>query len=148
MQREWNNFWSANQDRSFSNPSWSKRRIMKILERYVDADAGMEVLDAGCGSGFFSNYFILKGCRVYSLDYSEEALTLAKRMTNNKSFKYLKRDLLNDNLTSEFKNKFDLIFTDGLFEHFTKEEQEQIMETFVKIKKDKGVIVERIGSFC
>jgi len=141
MQREWNNFWSANQDRSFSNPSWSKRRIMKILERYVDADAGMEVLDAGCGSGFFSNYFILKGCRVYSLDYSEEALTLAKRMTNNKSFKYLKRDLLNDNLTSEFKNKFDLIFTDGLFEHFTKEEQEQIMETFVKIKKDKGVIV-------
>lgn len=139
MQKEWNNFWNNNQDRQFTNPSWSKRRIMKILDRYIFA--GMEVLDAGCGSGFFSNYFILKRCKVYSLDYSEDALTLAKRMTNNKSFKYLKRDLLNDDLSSEFKNKFDLIFTDGLFEHFTKHEQEQIMETFIKIKKDKSIIV-------
>ena len=145
MQREWNNFWSANQDRSFSNPSWSKRRIMKILERYVDADSGMEVLDAGCGSGFFSNYFILKGCRVYSLDYSEEALTLAKRMTNNKSFKYLKRDLLNDNLTSEFKNKFDLIFTDGLFEYLQmaclsilqKKSRNKLWKLSLKLKKTK-----------
>lgn len=139
MQKEWNNFWSSNQDRQFANPSWSKRRIMKILDRYVKGE--MTVLDAGCGSGFFSNYFILKGCRVYSLDYSEEALTLAKRMTDNKCFKYLKRDLLNDDLSSEFKNKFDLIFTDGLFEHFTKQEQKQIMETFIDIKSDKGIVV-------
>ncbi|MCK4584474.1 class I SAM-dependent methyltransferase [candidate division WOR-3 bacterium] len=139
MQKEWNNFWKNNQDRQFTNPSWSKRRIMKILDKYIKSE--MTVLDAGCGSGFFSNYFILKGCRVYSLDYSEEALTLAKRMTNNRSFKYLKKNLLKNNLTSEFKNKFDLIFTDGLFEHFTKQEQEQIMGTFVKIKKDKGIVV-------
>ena len=139
MQKEWNNFWSANQDRSFLNPSWSKRRIMNILDRYIFA--GMEVLDAGCGSGFFSNYFILKGCKVYSLDYSEEALNLARRMTDNKSFKYLKGDLLNEDISSEFENKFDLIFTDGLFEHFTKHEQEQIMETFIEIKKDKGIVV-------
>ena len=139
MQKEWNNFWKNNQDRQFTNPSWSKRRIMKILDRYIFA--GMEVLDAGCGSGFFSNYFILRGCKVYSLDYSEEALNLARRMTDNKSFKYLKRDLLNEDLSSEFENKFDLIFTDGLFEHFTKQEQEQIMGTFIEIKKDKGIVV-------
>ena len=112
---------------------------MKILERYVAP--GMEVLDAGCGSGFFSNYFILKECKVYSLDYSEDALNLARRMTNDKSFKYLDIDLLNDDLPLEFKSRFDLIFTDGLFEHFIKQEQEQIMETFIKIKKDKGIVV-------
>ena len=139
MQREWNNFWEDNQDRQFTNPSWSKRRIMKILDRYVVN--GMTVLDAGCGSGFFSNYFILKGCEVYSLDYSEEALDLTKRMTDNKSSKYLKRDLLNDDFSLEFKDDFDLIFTDGLFEHFTEQEQEQIMDTFVRIKKDKGIVV-------
>jgi len=136
MQREWNNFWSANKDRK---SSWSKKIAMEILEKYVAA--GMEVLDAGCGSGFFSTYFIDGGCVVYSLDYSEETLTLTKRMTDNESFKYFKRDVLNDDLSSEFENKFDLIFTDGLFEHFTKQEQGQIMETFIKIKKNKGIVV-------
>jgi 2-polyprenyl-3-methyl-5-hydroxy-6-metoxy-1,4-benzoquinol methylase len=139
MQKEWNDFWSNRPDKQLIKPSWSKRRIMKILDRYIDKD--MTVLDAGCGSGFFSNYFISKGCKVYSLDHSEKALEIARKITQNKSFKYLKRDLLDESLRSEFKNTFDLIFTDGLFEHFSQEEQEKIMKTFVTMKKKAGLIV-------
>ena len=140
MRREWNDFWSAKQkDDQFKKPSWSKKRIMGILDRYVNKD--MTVLDAGCGSGFFSNYFISKGCKVYSLDYSEKALEIARKITQNKSFEYLNRDLLDESLGLEFKNTFDLIFTDGLFEHFSQEEQEKIMKTFITIKKKKGLII-------
>jgi SAM-dependent methyltransferase len=139
MQKEWNNFWSTKQDNQFKKVSWSKRRIMKILDRYIDKD--MTVLDAGCGSGFFSNYFISKGCKVYSLDYSEKALEIARKATQNKAFEYLKRDLLDESICFEFKNTFDLIFTDGLFEHFSKEKQEKILKTFITVRKRDGLII-------
>lgn len=139
MQKEWNNFWSINQDKQFKKISWSKKRIMNILDRYTDK--GMTVLDAGCGSGFFSNYFISKSCKVYSLDYSDKAIEITRKTTQNKSFEYLKRNLLDKDLGLEFKNTFDLIFTDGLFEHFSKEEQEEIMKTFITMKKKQGLIV-------
>jgi SAM-dependent methyltransferase len=100
----------------------------------------MRVVDAGCGSGFFSNYFISRGCKVYSLDYSEKALEIARKITQNKSFEYLNRDLLDESLGLEFKNTFDLIFTDGLFEHFSKEEQEKILKAFITMKKKGGLI--------
>lgn len=139
MQKEWNNLWSNRQDKQLMKPSWSKKRIMKILHKYVEKD--MTVLDAGCGSGFFSNYFISKGCKVYSLDYSEKALEIARESTKNKAFEYLKKDLLDEELGFEFKSTFDLIFTDGLFEHFQRVDQEEIMKTFVMVKKKEGLIV-------
>lgn len=139
MQKEWNKFWSGKQNSQIKNPSWSKRRIMNILDKYIDKD--MTILDAGCGSGFFSNYFISKGCKVYSLDYSEKALEIARKVTQSKAFEYLKRDLLDEDLAHEFENTFDLIFTDGLFEHFSKEEQEKILKAFITMKKKDGLIV-------
>jgi len=51
MRNEWNNFWISDQSKQFTKVSWSKRRIMNILDCYVKTE--MIVLDAGCGSGFF-----------------------------------------------------------------------------------------------
>lgn len=139
MQEEWDNLWRNRQGKRLNKPSWSKKRMMNILDRYVSKN--MTVLDAGCGSGFFSNYFISKGCKVYSLDYSEKALEITRKMTRGKSFEYLKRDLLDESLCFEFKNTFDIIFTDGLFEHFSKGGQKQIMKAFVAMKEKDGLIV-------
>ena len=35
----------------------------------------------------------------------------------------------------------DIIFTDGLFEHFSKEKQEKILKTFITMKKRDGLII-------
>jgi 2-polyprenyl-3-methyl-5-hydroxy-6-metoxy-1,4-benzoquinol methylase len=139
MQQQWNKFWGDRQYKQLTESSWSKRRIKNILNKYIDKD--MTVLDAGCGSGYFSNYFISKGCNVYSLDYSEKALEIARKVTQNKAVEYLKRDLLDESICFEFNSKFDLIFTDGLFEHFSKEEQENILKAFITIKNEKGLII-------
>lgn len=139
MENEWNNFWGDRQNKKFTKPSLSKIRMMRILDKYVDKN--MTVLDAGCGSGFFSNYFISKGCKVYSLDYSEKALEITKKITHNKACEYLRRDLQDESLCLEFNNTFDLIFTDGLFEHLPQLEQEKILKTFITLKNKTGLIV-------
>lgn len=140
MKASWDTFWHSQQGGGrFTKVSWSKRRITKILDKYVQE--GMTVLDAGCGSGFFSSYFISKRCNVYSLDYSKEALEIARETTKGKSVAYLSKDLLDGSLRSQYNKTFNVIFTDGLFEHFLAEEQEEIMKTLIAMKANQGVII-------
>ena len=131
---DWDNYWELNTNSRFTKKSWSKIRMLKLLDEVVMD--GMKVLDAGSGSGFFSNYFISKNCEVYSLDYSEDALKITKRLTNGKSKAYLKEDLLDLEFGNRYKNQFGLIFSDGLFEHFKPEEQKIIMDNFNDSKKE------------
>ncbi len=136
--KSWDSYWDTNTDSRFTKKSWSKIRIIRELDKYVKK--GMYVLDAGCGSGFFSNYFIEKGCKVYALDYSKEALEIARRLTRNKAKGYLNADLLDSNFPKKVKVKFDLIFSDGLFEHFTPEQQNKIIKNLKSVKKKNGII--------
>ena len=64
------------------------------------------------------------------MDYSDEALQIAKRITNGKT-EVLKKDLLSPNISADIHEKFDLIFTDGLFEHFSSGEQDIIFNNLL-----------------
>lgn len=134
----WDYFWQHNAQSRFTQKSWSKIRIMRLLDQ--ELRAGMRVLDAGSGSGFFSQYFISKGCEVYTLDYSQEALDIARRLTQDKSGAYLRENLLEDAFGIKYRETFDLVFTDGLFEHFSETDQRRIMDNFKKTKKKDGLI--------
>jgi SAM-dependent methyltransferase len=112
---------------------------MDVLSRYVHQ--GMTVCDAGSGSGFYSAYFILAGCQVYCIDYATKALELTREATGGKAECYLEGDLLDDAFCRQLNDTFDLIFTDGLFEHFTGQEQVKLMENLVSMKKSGGLVV-------
>lgn len=136
--KEWDVFWDGNLRSRFTRSSWSKKRILGVLDHLLFE--GMEVLDAGCGSGFFSNFFLSRNCKVCSLDYSIEALNMTRMVTNGRSSLYLKEDLRDETIGSHFAEKFDLIFTDGLFEHFGLNDQQRIMNNFKSVKKRNGMI--------
>ncbi|HNX68925.1 MAG TPA: class I SAM-dependent methyltransferase [Candidatus Omnitrophota bacterium] len=134
----WDKFWSSEASGRYTRISWSKRRILAVLDPFLRE--GMEVLDAGCGSGFFSQYFLSKSCRVWSLDHSEASLEITRKNTGGKCQAYLKEDLLNEKWTAAFRNKFDLVFTDGLFEHFLPEDQRALLDRFKSVKKENGIL--------
>lgn len=136
--QNWNHFWSNNKESRFTKKSWSKIRIMKQLDPFLKP--GLCVLDAGSGSGFFSNYFLSRDCIVYSLDYSEDALAITRRQTHGCCADYLNENLLDSEFGTRYERQFDLIFTDGLFEHFKPEDQTIILNNFKKAKKKEGII--------
>ncbi len=111
---------------------------MEVLDDVVRE--GMEVLDAGCGSGFFSSYFMNKGCRVWSLDHSAASLEITRKNTHGKCEAYLQEDLFREGWTESYAGKFDLIFTDGLFEHFSSADQQRLMDRFRMLKKENGIV--------
>jgi SAM-dependent methyltransferase len=112
---------------------------MKTLHPYLINE--LVVLDAGSGSGFFSKFFIAQGCETYSLDYSKVALVLTRKQTSAQSAAYLCRNLLDRTFADEYAGKFDLVFSDGLFEHFSSTDQNRIFEHLKIVKKPDGIIV-------
>lgn len=139
LQKRWDNFWHKEKRGRFIHISWSKKRVLNILNRYIKE--GMIILDAGCGSGFFSSYFISKNCNTYSLDYSQEAMMITKKQTQNRATEYIYRNLLDKNLDVDYSKRFDIIFSDGLFEHFSLDEQDKLLRNFKMMKKEHGFIV-------
>ena len=133
----WNNFWEKSPETA-AKPSWSKLRIMSILSRYLKP--GAKVIDAGCGSGFFSGFFAASGAEVLALDYSEKALDLCRaRCPENVTT--AKFDLLQQSISSSFGSDFDLIFSDGLLEHFPFEQQKAILSNFSEALNQNGMAV-------
>lgn len=147
MRKAWGRYWEKKDAAKILKGSWAKKRTIGVIDDYVQN--GFKVLDAGCGSGFFSRYFLSKGCQVYALDYSEEALRLTQTITERKCECYLKRDLRDEALAEKFTKGFDLIFTDGLLEHFPQGEQRRILNNLIKMKKDEGIIATFLPNrFC
>jgi len=135
---DWNNFWSREQSQRFSKLSWSKRRILAILQpRCV---RGSLALDAGCGSGFFTKFFHDQGLSATALDYSDSALKMAGEITQGAA-KLIRADMVKENLSAVMTDRFDVIFTDGLFEHFSLEDQDKIMQNLIAVCKHGGYIV-------
>lgn len=136
---DWNGYWSRNVEGRFAHVSWSKRRICRTLDGYLKP--GMTVLDAGCGSGFFSAYFLSKGCQTYSLDYSANALEATRERTAGQCTAYLREDLLDTQFAAKFSDRFDLIFSDGLLEHFSSSKQNIIVSGLVRMKNEQGIVL-------
>ena len=137
-EKDWDQFWSGEKTKQSAQISWSKRRILSVISPYLERD--MQVLDAGSGSGFFSRYFCERGLNVFSLDYSQEALQMTRQMTEGRST-LLCQDLLSSCLSEQIKERFDLIFSDGLLEHFGSQQQDQILTNFNQLLITDGIIV-------
>ncbi|MFQ6120518.1 MAG: class I SAM-dependent methyltransferase [Methanosarcinales archaeon] len=102
---------------------------MKILDKYVRGKS----LDAGCGSGFFSKFFMDKNCRVFALDYSKESLKLTGSL--DKKIKLIKGSVLKMPFDNE---TFDLVFSDGLLEHY--KNPISIVSEFERVAKKNGIV--------
>lgn len=135
----WDNLWRSRKNKIDRSPSWSKKRILAILSEYITP--GISVLDAGCGTGFFSSFFIRQGCKTSVLDFSSQALRLARNATNNQADEYLEENLLSPSFPSQHNKQWDIIFSDGLLEHFPPVQQRQLCLSFLSCKKLGGVVI-------
>lgn len=136
--KNWDHYWALDETERFTKISWSKRRIMQVIEPYLRRD--LKILDAGCGSGFFSKFFIEKGLKTISLDYSPQALDIAQKKTQGKG-KVIQADLLSGDLVEKLNDRVDFIFSDGLLEHFPIHDQDQILKNFISILNPRGMII-------
>ncbi|MBD3179383.1 MAG: methyltransferase domain-containing protein, partial [Candidatus Latescibacteria bacterium] len=111
--RHWDGFWkrSPDVDQVYDN----EQRVTRHFAEITSA-AGLTVLEVGSGSGRDGITFSRQGSLVVSLDYSTEALELVKSQLRDGDRVRL---CCGDAFQLPFRDgTFDLVFHQGLLEHF------------------------------
>lgn len=92
-----------------------------------------QIMDAGCGSGRDSKYFIEKGHKVLSVDASKTMCKLAENYIGNKVLRIRLEDLI-------FDNVFDGIWSCASLLHVSREKIKSVMENLYESLRIGGIL--------
>ncbi len=132
----WDRFWSQKQPEAIYPPVTD---IVQELVNFINPENKI-ALEPGSGTGRDGIRLARLGANVFLLDYSEKSLQLAKNyLKNGKSGVQM---IMADALNTPFKDEsFDIIFHQGLLEHF-KNPSPLIKENYRILKKDGLLIID------
>ena len=92
-----------------------------------------KILDAGCGSGRDTKYFLNKGYTVTAFDASNEMVRLSTELTGQKTLKMTFQEI-------NSKEEFDGIWACASLLHISKAEIDDVLNKLVKALKPKGIL--------
>lgn len=108
-----------------------------LFERYINP--GMNVIDAGCGSGIFSIYLALKKCIVVGVDGSEKMIELCNhyQRINDLKISFIQAILP----LESFENfgKQDAILCSSVLEYIA--DYEIVIQQFKELLNPKGILI-------
>ena len=126
----------------------SKTQWFKIIEGSLYDRFGslnnLKCIELGSGTGRISLTFARLGVETFLIDYSEEALSLSKKIFERKLTKeqmkkvhFIKGDITD--LSPSFFNQFDFSFSSGVAEHFIGKTRKELMLNHIKVLNDDGL---------
>jgi hypothetical protein len=100
----------------------TEKSLIPFIELFVgDIKSKPNVLEIGCAEGSVLKAFVNKGCKSTGIELDDVRASQAKDYLKddiaNGSIRILCRDIFDDDLTSEFSGKFDLIVLKDVIEH-------------------------------
>lgn len=101
----------------------------------VKLPRGGKILDAGCGPGRDSEYFVRKGFSLVGIDLSEKLLSIAKKRVTLATFQ--KQDLRKLTFAPE---EFDGIWASASLLHLKRDEIPKVLRQFYQILKRNGAL--------
>ena len=132
--KPWDNYW-RNLGKETQQPH---KEILDAVEKSTTLK-GKKVLEMGAGSGLTSLALSQKGAFVIAADLSQDAIRLIIENTKKSNVKIVQADVFN----VPFKdNSFDVVFHQGLIEHF--KNPEKILKEQIRILKNKGLFLVEV----
>lgn len=133
----WETFWEDKQEvgEVYSNAG----RVREHLGRVLDL-RGKRVLEIGAGTGRDSFPLVGAGAEVTQLDYAENSLRLLKRMAEQGRIPV--HIVGGDTFALPFRDEtFDVVFHQGLLEHFRKPDADRLLRENVRVLKPGGFLL-------
>ena len=135
----YNEKWYKSQDyvREVGSPTVSliKDLILKLIPR---SGTGLNALDAGCGTGFFTLEFLKRGFFVDSFDITEYAVEKTKSIIPWELKSRLDIQVLDIN-SFKTNKKYDIILLSEVLEHIN--DDAAIVKKFGRMLKENGLIL-------
>lgn len=133
----WDTFWEEKKDvgEVYSNSDRVARNLARVCELQ-----GKRVLEVGAGTGRDSFPLIEQGADVFQLDYSINSLTIMKRIAAEAQMRSF--ILGGDTFCLPFQDgTFDVVFHQGLLEHFRKPEARALLAENIRVLKPGGLLL-------
>lgn len=114
---------------------------MWILNQIIGSYNQLNILEAGCGSGYFSAQMAKRGGQVTLLDISDKSLQIAEEyFKKNKieQFKIVKANILKMPFND---NYFDLVWSGGVLEHFFDDGKIRAIAEMLRVAKPGGKLI-------
>ena len=118
----WDKFWKS----GGIGVTPTRRNLFKIFKK-IKLPKNAKILDVGCGSGTLAQFWKDQGYDVTGMDISDKSLEI----TRSKGVYCVKGDVTKK--TPFEDNTFDLVYSDGLLEHFV--DPKQVLEEIFRISK-------------
>jgi len=133
----WETFWKEKENvaQVYSNED----RILRNLLRQGDL-RGKKILEIGAGTGRDSFPLIKHGAHVVQLDYAENSLRILKRLAED--LKLPATIVGGDTFQLPFPDEtFDVVFHQGLLEHFRHPQAEALLKENIRVLKRGGILL-------
>ncbi|MDH7514506.1 MAG: class I SAM-dependent methyltransferase [Bacteroidota bacterium] len=134
--QNWENFWKTKSDPREVYPNTD--RIRKHLSS-IRPLKGSRILEVGAGTGRDTFFMAKDGAELFLLDYAFHALRL---MSSLKPEGVDITIIGGDAFRLPFKDRtFDVVFHQGLLEHFRLDDSRRILEENIRVLKDGGLLL-------
>lgn len=107
----------------------------EIISEFLNVIPKEELLDLGCGTGHWTEYFLSEGFKVKGVDISEPMLNIARGKNLNAKF------LLGDSENLPFENESYQIVASITMLEFVENQNNAIQEIYRILKKDGWLII-------
>lgn len=141
MKTNWTKHWKQNYDNFFWKTwEWRITSAYKKLLKNVKLN-NVKILELGSGSGVNSLKLanVFKSKEITLVDSNKKALEISKKTFRNSNLNvnYLEKDILKLDL----KEKFDIVHSEGLIEHFYGKERIAAFKKHIDFCKKGGFII-------
>lgn len=133
----WENFWSDKKEvhEVYSNEDRVLRNVLRVTDL-----RGKRVLEVGAGTGRDSFGMVEQGASVFMLDYSTNSLNIIKNLAAQERVDV--NAVGGDAFSLPFADgTFDLVFHQGLLEHFREKEAENLLKENIRVIKSGGLLL-------
>jgi 2-polyprenyl-3-methyl-5-hydroxy-6-metoxy-1,4-benzoquinol methylase len=140
MKTNWTKYWKKYETLAVQSKIWRVKRAYKNLMKDISLKSP-KILELGSGSGINSLLMarILDAKEITLVDSNKEAIEISKKLFENSDLdvKYLRRDVL----SLDLNEKFDIVHSEGLNEHFYGDDRMAIFKKHVDLCKKEGFII-------
>lgn len=138
-QSNWDLHWSLVQKADFFYDFLQKEQVklyLQLIKNRIGPHS--KILEIGAGSGKLTAALCEKfSCSAVIVDSSPEAKRFFERKNASGRVKFM----LADAFKLKFSGKFDLVFSDGLIEHFVGQQQKDLISVHARAAKKNGFVI-------
>jgi ubiquinone/menaquinone biosynthesis C-methylase UbiE len=134
--QNWETFWEEKSDLEvvYANSDRIRRNLVKFMDL-----RGARILEVGAGTGRDSAYMMNDGAELHLLDYSKNSLSLiCKALPVSSRVNPVGADAFRAPFRDE---TFDVVFHQGLLEHFRPVEARALLKENIRILKTGGILL-------